>query len=1486
MHSNNQSNAPESKQAILQWVEKYLQSKKNVSHKVIETLSLDLENNYWSLVNNLQQYICNKTWKQSNEVTFQDIEWIERNMINEDLIPFKILTQDSVLTFDPQSQVSITDNHTGEKRFGFPRKKRLNEDDELSDAVNKEWITLTNSAWESNYFALTTINGEYCLDTTKYTVQQNNTVKSHNPISVALLLHMIKDQCITLDEFEIDNQTNILDNTATPLPHHVADTETLLQEWEHPRHTKKKKNASPFDGYAFAHYADIPDAVKKEMKARNIQTPKARIYQWIISFNKDYFCEKYWLKDITRKTTESWKQLMFIFPNNTKRTVWEMYADAKTKECITEMIATKTHEITHRLLHFHSIHTLRVPTTIGWPLVTVDQEFLCEVADRVSRPREKTENGSSFVRFNDGKKEHIIYCDALEEHIAKKIPWFTRQSIKWLDIKQLDSYLEQCGRFDTLAATNNSTVSSPSSWSNSTPLTEQQIKWYTKIRKKQLDDYINKQWPRLNLNNPNDNSKFDKALELQDKINDLQQKITRGRQLTPDELQDAQETHQAVNDFFFDPQWWSSTSDWWTTTPQWSPQLPSSQQANTTVVNDTQVDVDDEDTWSAISDTETANSPETMEHQNFLKEFVAVLAKDGSDAWVTCAVGTAIFLKDTISTIPWYGHNRVKYVITGIWEDTISLRMEDATENNVTGSKVFTMPKTQETINKIAKIGKQSTLLFKKTEKNNFTKKIGDFAGWQRSKIGSDFTKSYKDEWKTKTWPITHVWSIKGKITWLDKTENVIYKVERWYNKVTVSGQVNKKDISKNDKQKKELRIKQMDYDTFMVFCKSKWLLPYNEDEVKRAWMSVDPAKIPESDISRKDKLVSLWAVWNFLIAIPESIKKKVEEEQEFQTALAKDYFANWIPNVWIAYLDEIRGEIGWMDALVWQKIQKYKSDRTGGWEKSDVHDVPIFEWMRDALFINPSNRRNFKYKAASWLLYALEKWSLYPRALAPYANKDWWWYWIKIILWDEMHQEFIKERQKMIDQWRSQWLNNDDNYYDKLVKYELEFIQQATTDKPFWWSKFWREIEWHKDKLFGGAESIDPWGIAAKGNFDAMYEAFLWWWIKWNNPKTLFSALKAMEWAIETNSDLNLFYQCILLIFVTGVVHILPNDYRNKLAWIWRAKWIPVALFASNTYASGKVVRLLDHIAKNAGMRSFSDYIGSSAEDLDNKHCWNYAEVVWTNAKWEPITAQQAITDHFKDWWASAGDIIINGFAPGENLLKTQTYPNWWWDVPSKTKDVVSSYLGDGWIFSEYLWNQDDTYYKWVDAQTPIYQKNLMNLAKWPLKSVLWLSWKNLQINADETTQQMRKNFVQIIWWYDTTLKSIDPETIEPMMSFLYGKYLQLFGEKLNKRYKQSTYKSLLETGLVDWWSLWIDMLNTVVKKSIIGEQTKEQRKQQQFMNPDFDEVIFRADIWLPIAQDWIHAFSELLFKWMQGLSKETKERIIKTGNKFSGSE
>ena len=190
------------------------------------------------------------------------------------------------------------------------------------------------------------------------------------------------------------------------------------------------------------------------------------------------------------------------------------------------------------------------------------------------------------------------------------------------------------------------------------------------------------------------------------------------------------------------------------------------------------------------------------------------------------------------------------------------------------------------------------------------------------------------------------------------------------------------------------------------------------------------------------------------------------------------------------------------------------------------------------------------------------------------------------------------------------------------------------------------------------------------------------------------------------------------------------------------------------------------------------------------------------------------------------------------------------------------------------------------MDAQTPIFQKNLMNLSKWPLKSVLWLSWKSLQINADETTQQMRKNFVQIIWWYDTTLKSIDSETIEPMMSFLYGKYLQLFGDKLKQDYNKSNYKVHLEKALLTWWAEWLSTLRTVVKNWVIGEKTKWQQRQQQLMNPDFEDVILRAEIWLPIAKDWVHAFSDLLFKWMEWLSKDMKERIIKTGNKFSGSE
>lgn len=1469
----------------------FLRNSSKIGKNIAENVWKQLETDYVFHARKIQAYIAKKTGKEVTNCTFGDLEKMNKEDILADFKPIHLNTNNPkwFTMLDPQCAVSMTytDQYT-KKVHTFTWFPRVEDNGEWDDTwpLEQHLSLYTADGKLLCWFPIELKQSKkgliYELDTQKYRLWKQENAQTAEQLTTqwvvldALWDHMkeLEYQWSHLSDTKIISQDNLLWAYANsiqsdptkhvkpqlPLPDN-QDPHDILNEWETIKKSNNKFDNNPFYGFHFAEASDIPTEVQQSIEHRGVKDPKWRVYQWAVYLNKTYFCSKYGFKNINRKRVEAGNKLIFTMHDWTERSVLSLYREEQYKICIQEMLATKIHEITHRLLHFHDIHTLQTQTTTG-ETITVDQEFLCEVADRMSRPRTKwgSRKQDDVVKTDNGK---TIFCKQLEEAIARLIPWFTRNKIRAMDIHSLEEYLQQCEQFDTLAA------------ANAAVMDEKDIKQYTKIRKKHLDDFINKQWPKLDLNNPDEKKRFDDALELQEKITDLQQKISSWASLTPDELTEAQATHQAVNNFFKPGQ------TQWNAAPSSSGPEPvnANQKQRTQFPPFVQPnDDEDDEQWEHISD----DAPENIGHNEFTESFVKTLWKEWSESWVKCETGTVIFLKDTLSTIPWYGHNRVKYVITGIWDDTISLRMEDATENDVSWSKVFTLPKNQDTINTIAKIGKQSTLLFKKTQKNNFVKKIGDFAGWQRPTIGKDFTKSFNDEWKTTKWPITHVGSIKGKITWLDKTENVIYKVERWYNKVTVSWQVNKKDISKNDKQKKELRTKQMDYDTFMVFCKSKGLAPYNEKEVKRAWMSVDPAKIPASDISRKDKLVSLWAVWNFLKAIPESIKKKVEEEQEFQTALAKDYFANWIPNTSIGYLDEIRSEIGGMDALVWQKIQKYKSDRTGGGDKSDVHDVPIFEWMRDALFINPSNRRNFKYKAASWLLYALEKWSLYPRALAPYANQDWWWYWIKIILGDEMHAQFKKQRQNMIDQRRSEWINNKDNFYDRLVKYELEFIQQATTDKPFWWSKFWREIESHKDKLFGWADSIDPGWIAAKGNFDAMYEAFLWWWIKWNNPKTLFSALKAMEWAIETDNDLSLFYQCIVLIFVTGIIHTLPTDYRNKLAWIWRAKWIPIALFASNTYASGEVVRLIDHIAKNAWMRSFTDYIGSSAEDFDRKHVGNYAEVVWTNDKWDPITAQHAITDHFKERWASAWDSVINWFAPGENLLKTKPYPDWW-DVPSKTKEVVSSYLGDGWIFNTYLWNQWKDYYEWVDAQTPIYQKNLMNLAKWPLKSVLWLSWKNLQINADETTQQMWKNFVQIIGWYDSTLKSIDAETIEPMMSFLYGKYLQLFGDKLNAHYNKNTYKKHLENALLEWWSAWEVSMQTVVKKWIIGEKTKQQQIQQQLMNPNYEEIVLRADIWLPIAQDWIQAFSELMMKWMEWLSKETKERIIKTGNKFA---
>ncbi len=935
---NSKNNITESNKSIAE----FLHNSNKIWNNIAQTVWKQLETDYVLHARKIQDYIAKKTGKEVAKCTFGDLENMDKETFLNDFKPIHINVSHPkwYTMLDPQCEVSVTytDPYTKKehKFVWFPRIED-NEDAEDTWPLNQH-LSLYTAQWTFvGWFPIEIKDTKkwqiYELDTKKYTLWKQENAQTADQLTTqwvvldALWDNMkeLKYQWTHLEGSTLSSQDNLLWAYANSvqsnpskqikpqLPHlDNKDPQDVLNEWETLKKSKNKFDNNPFYGFHFSEEKDIPNEVKQSIEQRGVKDPKWRVFQWAVYLNKTYFCKKYGFKDINRKRVEEGNKLIFTMQDWTERSVLSLYREEQYKTCMQEMLATKIHEITHRLLHFHDIHTLDTTTTNGEP-ITVDQELLCEVADRMSRKRKKWGSNAmdDIVALDDGK---TIYCTQLEEEIARIIPWFTRKSIRSMDIKSLEDYIQKCEQFDTLAA------------ANAVIMNKNQIKHYNKAWNDNLENFIRNEWP-IDYSNPHKKKIFDDAHELIDKINDLQTKIWNrtGDDITDDELTEAQNLHQEVNDFFKENNPDDNNPD------DNNPDDNNPDDNNPDDNNPDEDNPDDNNPDEDDPDEDEENTSSTMKRKAFQEMFVRKLAGKGSDEWVKCAPWTALFLKEKHSTLPGNGYNWVKFEIINVGNESIRLRMEDATDNLVSGSKAFDLPFTEDTIDHIQKRWGMETILFTKTTKSNAHTKLQKGVVPERESVDGSYNKKRFDGWKEKSWPITHVWRIRW---WWDTSNDVTYAVDFWFNKVTVTGQVFKNDATKKDVVKdekgnviqdntKELRTKSMDYDTFMIFCKTKNLKPLNEEELIKAKINPNPAKIDQADISWKDKLISIWAVWNFLKAIPESIKKKFEEEQEFQTALAKTYFADRIPNTSLLNLDEIRSEIGGMDGVVRQKNSK-----------------------------------------------------------------------------------------------------------------------------------------------------------------------------------------------------------------------------------------------------------------------------------------------------------------------------------------------------------------------------------------------------------------------------------------------------------------------------------------------------------------------------------------------------------------------------------
>jgi hypothetical protein len=1362
-------------------------------------------------------------WNTPQAYIVDDKHWGILDTINyEHDIPIYLgeATLKNRLLLDKKNEITVTYKTNPNKHKKYTWYPRLDDENDTLHIIDNQWSIVTSIELEKNDDETNTLgiidSNTYVITATKRTFTQ----PANPPLITQLIQTAVFNEIVPEDKKiptkKVEAQQNILQET-TPLRPHFSDyVSDIEKEYTNKDATdlEKQLQQEKIGSYRFASTKQIPQKILQETSRRfpgkKDEELSDKVKAWIdkgeIFFHKEYFCKKY---DLSNIANEGWK-LTFFLQDGTPITIYEISKlrnHDKILNCIQELKSAKVHEVAHRLFEFHGITSISY-TTDNNTKITLDQETLCQIVDERSILRQSEAQANKtkrwFININQNGISHRVWLDKLEEKLWEQINWFRRWAIKRLDVAHLEEYKQDYEKFADLVVANTATEEN-----NATP-TKETVTVSNQAVTNRLKKFIKQLDDKFDPSNAQHIEQRAKAQQHLDTLTQQKPLITWWNKPTQDEL-DAMHQQQVEAAQFLQQ-----------SSPAQQQRTPRTQEQQTTPANSTVGSANPSPTQSTApqwSSEETTTSDEEQPQNSVTSneeeknKFDAWFAWFKGDSSAKPEIGTVIFLKENISSIPGRGFNWVKYTILWLTNETVTLEMSDASEKQVSKKSTVTIPRTESSLNKLKKIGKNEIYKFGKDVGTKwwFMRSIKSIVE-SRAEI-ADFKKTIQDKGAVKKEIVSHVGTLKEKIVSSDRSESVIYKVNRWTTWVTVSSAI--PDGDKNNETKKSLWTKKMDYDTFQMFCFTKWLNPLTSTEVQRAGERLDPKKIANDWLPRQ--WISLAAIRKWLKAIPETYKKKFEEEQEFQTALATDWLSNLIPNTSLFFLDEVKNDLWGTDGLVRQRIQKFKWQRaaTGDSDKASIHDNPISEWIKAGVFENIQSTRKYKYKAAGALLYALEKWWPYFRALSEYANKDGWWWWIKCLLGETARQQFLKERKRKIDQFKSMGWSADE-IQSEIVKFELQFIQDATTDKTGWWSKFWREIEWHKDTLYGWANSIDPSWFSKKGDFPYMFEAFWWWWIGWNLPWVLFSSLEAMKWAVESSDHYNQFYMCILAIFATGMVHMLPQDYINKLKGIGRSRGIPISLLAWDAHASGKAMRILDHIARNAGIKSFSEFSGNTLASFDQLHIHN-----------TDIKERKSIRDSFWNWWANHGWIVMDAFNYKNNFLI---------DIPNendsslneeqkKNAKIATDYLWWWWVFGGYKWFQDNESIWSIDGQSPFFQEWLLNLSWWAFRSYMMKFNSQGQLNNDHSVS-LWNNFSTMLDQFDTNI-----EWNKVMTKLLYKKFLQFFWDnELNwmadntfpEDQKWKSYKELFKMAVK--WEIW---MNSLIKKIIFKEKERQVNNQ-----------------------------------------------------------
>jgi len=385
-----------------------------------------------------------------------------------------------------------------------------------------------------------------------------------------------------------------------------------------------------------------------------------------------------------------------------------------------------------------------------------------------------------------------------------------------------------------------------------------------------------------------------------------------------------------------------------------------------------------------------------------------------------------------------------------------------------------------------------------------------------------------------------------------------------------------------------------MDYPTFMLFVKEKWLQPKTKEQAK---LLTQKQNLKDQETATTKRWFSINNVVSFFTngfsKLKDAIKKYDEERAEDLTDILTSQWTlyakigSFIPSArWAASFEGVSVDyFAERDSRIRKKVEKRKKvfEDADFWLIYNAHIGPMLKGEKK---IVPH------YKAAAMLLAMINKgkwpYNRNPEFAAQGMR-------VNILMWSEHQKRYLAMREKMIKelhQWASiyggPWTDAKKN---EILELEMKYIvhgmdarhlgiQDQDKTKLYFYGKYSKqfidELEWGYTKFFDQS-TVEEWvGKLKWASFDfARAEYFR---LLSDRPQQAVPFLKVMAMKAMNGSQWKVFEMAVMAGMLSGVfLAMTRSETQGMIKNICRTRWFVPGIWVKDINQQYKLQRMLD---------------------------------------------------------------------------------------------------------------------------------------------------------------------------------------------------------------------------------------------------------------------------------------------------------------------